>query len=185
VPLIIRWPKGLAPRCSELLVSSLDLMPTLLGLMGLPVPHTCQGQNLASAIHQGNDHVVESVPLFFFQSDWRGLYTKRYTYSFNPPDAKAAKVMVTPNMPDGNALYDRQTDPLQMHNLFDSPEHRALRETLHEQSLIWMNRFGDKGTSICDIIPRVLVPEDAANCPTTKEISFGEKRLKGRPIDFL
>jgi arylsulfatase A-like enzyme len=43
VPLILKWPGMDKPRTSDLLVGTLDLMPTLLGLLGLTIPETCQG----------------------------------------------------------------------------------------------------------------------------------------------
>jgi hypothetical protein len=45
----VRYPGALRPRRSDLLLGTLDLMPTLVALMGLEVPSTCQGRNLAAA----------------------------------------------------------------------------------------------------------------------------------------
>ena len=75
VPLLIRWPNVLKPRVSDLLFGSLDFMPTLLGMLNLKIPATCQGRNLAEAIFKAEDDAVESVPLFLFPWQWRGIYT--------------------------------------------------------------------------------------------------------------
>src|SRR5262249_20462677 len=83
VPLLLRYPGKLQPRASDLLVGTLDLMPTLLSLLGIKPPSTCQGKDLSAAIMQRRDNEVESVPFFLFPLDWRGLYTRRYTYSFD------------------------------------------------------------------------------------------------------
>ena len=69
----------LRPRVSDLLFGTLNFMPTLLDLMGLVPPATCQGRNLAAAIRSGDDRAVESVPLFHFAGNWRGVYTRRCT----------------------------------------------------------------------------------------------------------
>ncbi|MCL5743976.1 MAG: sulfatase-like hydrolase/transferase, partial [Acidobacteria bacterium] len=53
VPLIVRYPHQLKPRVSELMIGTLDLMPTLLGLLGLKAPATCQGRDLARFMRQG------------------------------------------------------------------------------------------------------------------------------------
>jgi arylsulfatase A-like enzyme len=42
VPLLMRLPGTLQPRVSELLVGTLDLMPTVLSLLDLEVPGSCQ-----------------------------------------------------------------------------------------------------------------------------------------------
>jgi arylsulfatase A-like enzyme len=48
VPLIIRFPAGVpAGKVVESSVQTLDLMPTLLELAGLPIPETAQGRSLA------------------------------------------------------------------------------------------------------------------------------------------
>ena len=71
----IRWPHALKPRLSELLIGPLDIMPTLLSMLNLNLPETCQGRNLADAIFKAQDDTVDSIPLFLFPWQWRGIYT--------------------------------------------------------------------------------------------------------------
>jgi arylsulfatase A-like enzyme len=184
VPLIIRHPQ-LAPRVSELMIGTLYLMPTLLGLMGLQAPSTCQGRDLATVIRQKKDDAVESLPLFLFVHDWRGIYTRRYSYSYlvntNTPNWWNAG-----RDPDShNRLFDRQADPLEMKNLFHDPAHKELRRSLHEKTLTWMKKFGDTGLSYPDIVSKVEVDEDLAIDRTRELTHKGAGRLKGRPIDHL
>ncbi len=44
MPLLVRYPGHLKPGVSELMIGTLDLMPTLLGLMDLPVPRHATGE---------------------------------------------------------------------------------------------------------------------------------------------
>ena len=141
VPLLIRWPHALKPRVSELLFGTLDFMPTLLGMMGLKIPETCQGRNLAEAILKAKDDAVESVPLFQFPWNWRGVYTRRYTYAFDLPGS----VNIYGQNMRFACLYDHQNDPREMKNLFDAPEQKNVREKLHAQTLAWMGNFGIQG----------------------------------------
>jgi len=54
IPLIMHWPGRLpAGRTSELLVGAMDMMPTILGLMDLPIPASVQGADLSKAIMGG------------------------------------------------------------------------------------------------------------------------------------
>jgi arylsulfatase A-like enzyme/lysophospholipase L1-like esterase len=182
VPLLVRFPGRLQPRASDLLVGTFDLMPTLLGLLGLPVPDTCQGHNLAEAIIDRRDDAVESQPLFFLPADWRGIYTRRYTYSFTvDPESSHHRAL------SDNLLFDRQEDPWETKNLFDSPAHQEIRNKLHQATLKWMAGFGDTGFRFQALLERVVRAEDwpAVSLGPQYRPRGWEGRLKGRPVDFL
>ena len=182
VPLLLRFPGRLVARTSELLIGTFDLMPTLLGLLGLPVPETCQGQNLAGAIIEARDDAVAAQPLFFLPADWRGVYTRRYTYSFTlDPDSPRSQTF------SDNLLFDHQQDPWQLHNLFDSPAHAQTRARLHKLTRQWMARFGDTGCRYQALLERVVRAEDwpAVRAAPRDRPRGWEGRLRGRPVDFL
>lgn len=173
VPLILRYPRRLGPRRSDLLVGSLDLMPTLLRLMSLEPPATCHGRDLAAAMLNQDDAAVESVPLFYFPWDWRGVYTHRHTYAFRVPDGRFPERLREFGLESFDMLYDREADPHEQHNLFGRDEHAATRQHLHEQARAWMERFGDAGMPFHVLMPRILDRE------------AGRGRLRGRPIDLI
>jgi len=185
VPLLVRWPARLKPGTSDLLVGTLDLMPTLLGLMGLPVPATCQGRDTSGAILAGRDDGVEALPLFYLPLNWRGVYTRRHTYSVALHDPAEAPV------PGGretfDVLYDRQADPGETRNLFNDPDSAGLRGKLHAQTLEFMKMFGDAGLDCREIIRRVVREEDlpAVEGPLSRRPDGAEARLRGRPVDLL
>jgi len=171
VPLIVRWPEKLAARkTSDLLIGTLDLMPTILGMMGCEIPSTCQGKDLASSIMSGREDTVESVFMFHSHPAWRGVYTQRYTYAienFSSPEISF------------NVLYDKQTDPYQKNNLFGNPNYRALQEKLHKMTQKWLDYFKDPfadGYAImkaCDLDLRTVSQPGH------------EGTVPGRPIDLL
>jgi len=188
VPLIIRYPPALKPRVSGLLVGTLDLMPTLLGMMKLPVPKTCDGRDLSHFMVEGQDDATESVPLFLPPLDFRGVYTRRYTYCF---DTSGGTVSLYREMffarPPGitwNCLYDRQTDPGETNNLYASPQHREIREELHRQTLKWMRQCGDSGDPYRAVASTVFTPEDQkARAERKWDVFTGI--LKGSPLDLF
>ncbi|MFQ5527103.1 MAG: sulfatase [Thermoanaerobaculia bacterium] len=56
VPLILHWPAGLpAGRVVESTVQTIDLMPTLLELTGLPIPDRAQGKSLVALFSETGD----------------------------------------------------------------------------------------------------------------------------------
>jgi len=176
VPLILRRPGQLSPRVSDMLVGTLDLMPTLLGLLDIQPPATCQGSNYADALKQGKDLATESVPLFFWgeKSDWRGVYTHCYTYAFEPDGASRGV----------NVLYDRQKDPHELKNLFASPEHRKVREELHMLTKRWMARFHDEHVPFDTVKQKVYMDPAAARARWSPN-GVNSAALKGRPVDLL
>lgn len=190
VPLLVRYPAALRPRNSDLLVGTLDLMPTLLGLLGLKPPETCDGQNLAQAIRRSNDNAVESVPLFLLNLDWRGVYTRRHTYAFDSrcPGGDAlyrdAYFRQLENV-SWNCLYDRERDRWELRNLYGAPEAARLQKRAHEQTLAWMRKFGDGGLPYDAIIGAAMSSEDLAR---RKAGTFVQQRsgiLRGQPAALL
>lgn len=176
VPLILHWPGRLTARVSDTLVGTLDLMPTLLGLLGIEPPATYQGADLSAGILAGRDEDRPGVPLFFWGegSDWRGVYTRRHTYAFEPPGATRGI----------EVLFDRDEDPHELRNMFASPDHRPVREHLHALTLELMACFGDDHVPWAELRRVIYVDPVAAKAPwSPTDAESGA--LVGRPIDRL
>ena len=176
VPLILRMGSKIKPRVSDMLIGSLDLMPTMLGLMGIKPPKTCQGSDYSKAIMADRDEVIESVPMFFWRknSDWRGVYTHRYTYAFEPGGANKRI----------NVLFDRENDPYELKNLFGLPEHKDLQARLHALTLEWMKKFKDEHVPWDTIKNQIYVDPSAAKA-RWEPYHSQSAALKGRPIDLI
>jgi Arylsulfatase A and related enzymes len=189
VPLMIRYPGRLQPRVSDLMVGTLDLMPTLLSLLGLQPPGTCQGKDLSQAVLQKRDDAVDSIPLFLFPLDWRGVYTRRYTYAFDTNQGGPCRYrklyFATPEGLKWNCLWDRETDRWELQNRFDAADFRKLRKQLHEQSLAWMKHFDDAGLQHADVQRAILAPEDLKLVYDESRVKMTSGRVKGRPLDLL
>jgi len=133
VPLTIRCP-GVKARRIDNPVSHLDVMPTLLDLMGIEIPEGLDGVSLAEQIT-----TESSAPdrLVFCQYSGnpaigdirRGVVTRRYKYIYDPDD-----------LPE---LYDLQDDPLEMNNLAGESGYGGLMRELHEQCASWGKSHGD------------------------------------------
>ncbi len=181
VPLILRWPGRLRPHVNESLVGTLDLMPTILGLLGLPIPPTADGRDLSGPILRAETDPREELALFYFPANWRGIYTHRYTYSFSlgPSDAPQRASIY-------DVLYDRETDPWETTNLFASAAHADIKRDLHQRALALMRRYGDEGWHWRDLLECVR-PEDRPaylTAPAQRPKGW-EGRLLGPPIDIL
>lgn len=121
VPFLIRWPKHVpAGSESDACMSTVDIMPTLLGLTNLPIPNTVDGMDLSphalghagpepdAALLQGMGHTYRWLDGF----EWRAVRDKRYTYAVYRSDRS-------------ELLFDNVADPMQSRNLAKNPAHQA------------------------------------------------------------
>jgi arylsulfatase A-like enzyme len=176
VPLVMKMPKAIKPHVSNTLVGTLDLMPTVLGLMGITPPDVCEGRNYAQSIRESKSAATEYVPMFFWgMGDWRGVYTHRYTYSFQPE----------PGGLNMNVLFDREKDPYEMKNLFNSDEHKGIKAKLHAMTLASMKEFGDKHVPWSEIKHKIYVRKADARAKWEPYGRGYKGVLKGRPIDLI
>ena len=129
VPLLLRWPRGLGVKARELNapINSEDLMPTLLGLCGVPIPKTVEGLDYSNYV-RGKKNPGDDVTVILCVSpfgewvrriggrEYRGVRTTRYTY---------VRDLSGPWL-----LYDNQTDPYQTNNLAQQPKDARLQARL-------------------------------------------------------
>lgn len=136
-PFIMRWPGKLeAGTTTSLLFSALDIMPSILGMMGLDVPKECQGKNLSKAILTHDEDAVKYVPIWLYEKNsFRGVITRNYTFA-TKKDAKDASLH--------NVLFDRNKDPYQLHNLFADPKMASVKEKLWKLTQEWMAKYNDQ-----------------------------------------
>ncbi len=157
IPLVVKLPNSVnAGTRSDLLVGSLDMMPTLLSLLGATPPKECHGIDLAAAVLARRDDAVESVPLFFYSIPWRGVYTREWTYSVENIDRRpgvlghpASDVGRTVLLRRFDTLYDHEDDPHQLFNLYGykgrkgTLRYQDLSEEMHRLTVGWLEKFDD------------------------------------------
>jgi arylsulfatase A-like enzyme len=129
VPFLVRWP-GIVPhgKSVDALFGAIDIMPTLCGLAGIPIPSTCVGHDFSPSLRGKKGPEPEAQLLMHISKKnasggethpaplFRGLRTRRHTFVVRP---------------DGPwCLFDNKEDPYQMKNLMDDPSTRALRDRL-------------------------------------------------------
>ena len=114
VPFLIRWPGKIAPRRDDLLMSTVDIYPTLLDLMGLGenTPDQVEGASHAGLFLTGQGPRPRSqlyiwVPAGQPAYGRRGLRTHRYTLVFDKRQDQPVKTV----------LHDNVEDPYQLKNI--------------------------------------------------------------------
>ena len=135
VPFLLRYPAmfGRQPGQLDALIDAPDILPTLLGLCGLPVPETAEGLDFSNYMQGGEEPsdgaTVIMCPHPFGEwarrqhgKEYRSLRTRQYTY---------ARALAGPWL-----LYDNHEDPYQLNNLIDNPKYSQLRQDLDA----WLQR---------------------------------------------
>ncbi len=129
VPFLIRYPAVLGAGGSRLDMpfNTPDIMPTLLGLSGIDVPDTAEGEDYSGVLtgreKAGNDAALIMCPQPFGQwirriggREFRGVRTRRYTY--------------TRDLNGPWLLYDNAKDPYQMNNLCNKTKYARVQKQM-------------------------------------------------------
>ena len=141
VPGIVHWPDGVAPgQVLSVPFSHVDFVPTMLGLAGIDIPSGLAGVDLSHHISNSARSRPSGLPEAVYAQSytptergehppWRAVRSRRYTY---------ARHQLGPWL-----LYDNDSDPYQLRNLADDPQHAALMTRLDDLTMDWFRRTGD------------------------------------------
>jgi len=147
VPWLLRYPRGVAEGVvSDALLSPVDIMPTLLGMAGIPIPDSVDGLDFQEAMrgerHDQRDAVLlmKMLPggnpwIMNGVREWRGVRSKQYTY---------ARLMEE----DGPwCLFDNLADPLQLNNLVQDASFQSLCQRMEKRMTELMADANDPGVT--------------------------------------
>lgn len=161
VPFLLRYPTGLgrSGRTIEMPINTPDIMPTVLGLSGIAIPETVEGRDFSDVL-TGKVRAPENAALIGCPSpfgqwkrtrggrEYRGVRTRRYTY---------ARDLNGPWL-----LFDNQTDPYQVNNLCNQPEHADLQRRLEAMLVKKLEKTHDDFLSGWDYIKQWGYQVDAS-----------------------
>ena len=146
VPFLVRYPGKIEPRVDDLMLSSPDIMPTLLGLAGLSesIPATVQGRNFAPLFYDADAQVVRPTGALYIQNmdgeknadglvqtyfpASRGFKSTKYTLALYI-DRKEHKLVKS-------LLFDDEKDPYQLNNLSLKEHPEVVKELCAEMAKV-------------------------------------------------
>ncbi|MGE0223666.1 MAG: alkaline phosphatase family protein [Acetobacteraceae bacterium] len=155
LPLIIRDPDGVHGRVVDAFTEAVDLLPTILDWLVLPVPRVCDGVSLSTWL--SGQTPARWRDAVHFEFDLRGGWPR----ADRPPldlDLDRAGLCVTrtadwkyvhfASLPP--ILYDRRTDPNEMRNVAADPAHAGLLARAAQDMLSWRMTHADRTlTHLC------------------------------------
>jgi len=166
VPLIF-WHPGRIPagRRVDLLTSNVDFMPSMLEYLGLDWKNTTQpkspGRSFARAL-EGQEIADWDNTVYYEFENVRSIRTDGWKY--------IERFRESPN-----ELYDLSTDPAELKNLIDKPEHAETQRKLAARMHAYFDRVADPqwdlwkgGTSKTGLMMRKLFDHPGPTPPTAK-----------------
>ena len=149
IPLIIEGPGFNRGMQVSQLVSQVDLMPTLLEAVGLPIPSTVQGHSFLPLLDRRMEGWRDEV--YFEMTEFttgRGLRTPQYTYAVAAPKYPGWQVVPSAEKYVEYMLYDNYADPYQQVNLAGRVPYQAVAAGLRKRLLTRMQEAGDAPATI-------------------------------------
>lgn len=164
--LIMRWPGRIpAGSVAKEMVTHLDLLPTILDLIGVAAPATVNLDG-TSYLPRLLGQPYAPREQFFVEMTWhdrynphRGIRTSRYKYvrNYDPTQTLIYVPLDIHSGPSGRGLppeyyglrrppeelYDLAADPLEQTNQAENPAYQAVLRQLREQVLRWMHMTDD------------------------------------------
>lgn len=137
VPFIIRYPGKIKPHVEDLMMGSTDIMPTMLGLMGMgdKIPETVMGNDYSDGLLTGKykKHPKPESALYLSKNK-KGVRTYKYTYVVKEDNTYE--------------LYDNVNDPYQKKKIslddISSQERSFLKKALGE----WLTKSCDEWADV-------------------------------------
>jgi len=175
IPMIIRWPGHLEPgSVDERLVSTIDLGPTVLSIVGLPIPAHMQGRAFLGPqaapprqyVYASRDRYDEAYDRVRAVRDKRFKYIRNYhpelprllwiPYRNRHPIVQEMWRLFAEGKLEGpqlvmfqprpvEELYDTADDPWEINNLADDPAYRDVLERMRKALDDWLAEVGDMG----------------------------------------
>ena len=134
VPLILKGPGISRAQKRDALCYLFDVMPTICELTDTPIPASCDGKSLATAI-RGSDGPFRDYQYFAYTDTQRAVQDKRYKLIEYAHDGRRH-----------TQLFDLQTDPHETRNLVDQEGYAEHRSRLKTQLQRLKKTYGDTTT---------------------------------------
>lgn len=125
-PLVMRLPGGKKGTIDEF-VQNIDYAPTFLELAGAPIPEDIQGVSLLPLL-KGEHPADWRTSLYYHYYEYPAEHMVKRHYGVRNDRYKLIHFY---NDIDVWELYDLQTDPTEMHNLYGQPGYEKVTEEMH------------------------------------------------------
>jgi arylsulfatase A-like enzyme len=125
-PLIVRWPGVVEPGSeNEDLVQNLDFAQTFLEMAGIPAPEWMQGRSLLPLL-EGKEPEGWRDAIYYHYYEFPAVHSVQRHYGVRTDRYKLIHYYLI----DEWELFDLQTDPDELHSVYDNPGYAEVRRGL-------------------------------------------------------
>jgi len=177
VPFLLKYPQlfGQKGKTNDMLITTPDILPTLLGICGLQIPGSVEGDNKSPVLLGKKRDSTTGVLISCYQpfgqwsrnnggKEYRGVRTKQYTYvrDLNGPWL----------------LYDNKNDIYQMNNLVKQVGYDDIKRDLDKQLSDLLDKTHDKFLDGMEYVRKWGYVVDE-----TETVPFSKINFQGLPVN--
>jgi len=138
-PLLVRYPKEIKPGTKiDKLVQNLDFAPTILDYAGVKTPDDMQGMSFRKLVSGKSSEWRDAVYYTYYEYPSVHMVKRHYGVA-----TERYKLMHFYYDVDEWEMYDRETDPMEMKNIYDDPAYADVRDMLHKKLEELRKFYGD------------------------------------------
>ena len=138
-PLLVRYPKEIkAGTKIERLVQNLDFAPTFLDYAGIEIPQEMQGISFRELVSGETNEWRDAVYYTYYEYPSVHMVKRHYGVA-----TERYKLMHFYYDIDEWEMYDLESDPSEMKNIYGDPAYSEVQEMLHKKLTELRNGYGD------------------------------------------
>lgn len=176
-PLLMRWPGVISPgNRTDALVMNLDFVPTFLDLAGLPQPDNMPGRSLRPMFEEGAAPADWRDATYYHYFEYPAVHAVKRHYGIR---TKRHKLIHFYYDIDAWELYDLEKDPQEVRNVYEDPDYRAIRDSLHRRLAQQQAFYGDRPEEYLEPLFPDTLPANLAG-PAKLTLDDPPEQLYGR-----
>ena len=138
-PLLIRYPKEIKPGTKiDKLVQNLDFAPTFLDYAKIEIPRDMQGESFRKLVSGETGEWRDAVYYTYYEYPAEHMVKRHYGIA-----TERYKLIHFYYDIDEWEMYDLQTDPQEMKNIYNDPAYSDAQKMLHEKLAELRTKYGD------------------------------------------
>jgi len=150
-PLLISWPGITTPASVDKhMVSNLDFAETFLDIAGVEIPSNMQGMSMVPLL-KGKKSTNWRTEHYYHYYEYPGAHSVKRHYGISTEKYKLIHYYYDI---DEWELYDLQTDPLEIKNVYNDPAYAEVKKDLHKRLEKVMKKYGDSEELARTFLPK-------------------------------